>query len=244
MSPVKSSFAILVVLASASFGCGSSSSNNTKPDTNKTPDASTMTSGDDGGGSGNPLGNLQATCGLLANVSGGSSSSCGSGMTCCTVLAFPPSASCVAVGGCASGNISNECTSGTDCSGGQLCCAGSADGGAADAAAGGGIIPGFDPTMLSTACQSSCTGTQAQTCAMDSDCPTGLTCQSPFAGAGGGGLGSTITGLLGGGGAALPSVCAMPLPDAGKAPADSGSTVPEASTPDAGDTTDAGQGGD
>jgi hypothetical protein len=239
MPPVKSSFALFVVLASATFGCGSSSSNNPpKANSGNPSDASTQTSSDAGGGGGNPLGNIMATCGLLAGIAGGSSSACGSGMTCCTIVGLPPSASCVAVGSCGSGDLSNECTTGTDCASGQLCCAGSADGGApADAAAaGGGGFGGFDPTALSTTCQSSCTSSQAQTCTADMDCPTGLTCQSALGG-GGGGLGG-LGGLFGG--ISLPSVCRAPLPDAGSPP-DSG-TVPEASTPDAGDTVDAGQG--
>jgi hypothetical protein len=244
MSPLRFSLGAFVVLAVGAAAACSSSSNNNSPDA----------SADDGGGSGmeasNPLG-INATCGLLGALGGGGSMMCPKGMTCCTMLALPPSASCVAAGSCS--GISTECASSADCSSGQVCCAGSADAApmmfsldAAAAAGGGGAggIPNIDPSMFSATCQSSCTATQTQECAMDNECPSGQTCQG-FAGPGGaGGEGGAAAGGLGGLGGAimLPKTCMAPRPDAGNPPPtqDSGSAVdtgtptptPDAETPD------------
>jgi len=200
---------LLLGLATA---CSSSSSNGT-PDGGPAGDGSTVLSPvAEAGGAG--LG-IMATCGALSALGGGASGSCPSGQTCCTMI-LPPSASCVPTGGCA-GGISTECSKGSDCASGQVCCAGAADGGvmaAADASTAGGIgglLGNFDPSTLSTTCQTSCTSTQMQYCSVDTDCPTGLTCQTP---GGAGALGGIIM---------LPSVCAAPRPDAGT---DAG-TVPD-----------------
>jgi hypothetical protein len=83
-----------------------------------------------------------------------------------------------------------------------------------------------DPSALSTTCQTSCTASQAQYCSVDTDCPTGLTCQSLGGGAGGGAFN-------------LPSFCAMPRPDAGMVVNDAGTVVDSGSSPPDSGTADA-----
>ena len=207
--------------------CSSSSSSGASPDSGTPsggPGSTTISPLADGGG-GNPLG-IMATCGLLSGGGGGTAAKCPSGQTCCTMLALPPSAACVPTGTCS--GLSNECMSPSDCASGQVCCAGSADGGAmaaVDASTAGGLggIPMIDPSQFSTTCQSSCTATQTQYCTMDTDCPSGLTCQAP---PGAGALGGFIM---------LPNTCAAPRPDAGAATIDSGSAGEDSgSTPGTG----------
>ena len=142
---------------------------------------------------------------------GAAGAACPSGQTCCTVLALPPSSSCVPEGTCT--GLSTECSSGSDCTGGQVCCAGSPDGGAM--AADGGM-PTFNPSDSEHHLPVKLHSLSAQYCSADAGaCPAGLTCQS----IGGGG----------GGGFALPSFCAMPRPDAGIIVPDSG--VPDSGSP-------------
>jgi hypothetical protein len=220
MAFLRFSFGALAFLGLGLATACSSSSSGASPDSGSssgaTGDGSTTISPlADGGG--NPLG-IMATCGLLSGVGGGGTAgTCASGQTCCTMLAFPPSASCVPTGSCS--GISNECMAPKDCGTGQVCCAGAADGGAmpamdASMAPGGlGGFGNFDPASLSSTCQSSCTATQMQYCTVDTDCPSGQTCQAPGGAGGLGALGGFIT---------LPSSCAAPRPDAGVA-VDSGS---------------------
>src|SRR5882672_10602894 len=159
MALVRSSLGAFIVLGFAAAACSSSSPAPTKAAPGG-DDASAMNPAPDAG---NPFG-IDAKCGLLSMIGGGTPGTCPSGQTCCTTLAVPPSASCVAVGQCT--GISNECSMPSDCTGGKVCCAGAADGGtmpAGDAAAGpGGMM--VDPSAFSTACQASCTSTQMQYC--------------------------------------------------------------------------------
>jgi hypothetical protein len=219
-------FALLATGAAVACGSSSSSPNNAGDGGTGGDDGSVTTAGPDGGAL------INATCGLLGMVGGGGSMSCGSGMTCCTMLALPPSASCVPTGSCS--GLSNECTKAADCATGQVCCGGTADAGPLvipDAAPAGGIggFGSFDTSQFATTCQTSCMGTQTQECAMDSECPSGQTCQS----AGGAG-GNPLAGFI-----MLPSVCMAPMPDAGTTSADTGTPPPDtgAPTPDA-DTAD------
>jgi hypothetical protein len=175
--------------------------------------ADASTSSEEAGDANNPLG-LMGTCGAIGMLAGDGGGSCPSGQTCCTVLALPPSSSCVPEGTCT--GISTVCSKGSDCTGGQVCCAGSADAGVPAADAG---MQMFDPSTLSTTCQTSCTASQAQYCSTDTDCPSGLTCQSLGGGAGGG--------LFN-----LPSFCAMPRPDAGTIGNDAGPVADSGSPPD------------
>jgi hypothetical protein len=209
-------FAVLALTA----GCGGSS---TAPKGTPGPSDASV-AGDSGAVAEGGTGLIMATCGALSQFGGGGGDggTCPTGDVCCTTLSLPPSASCVPEGQCT--GISTACSSATDCSGGQVCCVGSADGGAgisADAAAGGGFggFGGFDPSQFSSACQSSCTGSQTQYCTVDADCPPGmgLICQ---------GGGSQF-------GFSLPSVCAPPLPDAGIR-RDAGEGDLDSGTPDAG----------
>src|ERR1035438_5056527 len=181
MVPLRFSFGAFLVLGFAA-ACSSSSS---PPSGTVTPggDASTTPPADGGNppaDGGNPLA-ITATCGLFSAVGGGGdggSSSCPSGQTCCTVL-LPPSASCVAVGSCT--GVSNECSKGSDCAGGKVCCAGAADGGTMAAmtdAGPPGLLGGFDPSIYSSTCQSSCTATQMQDCGSDTECAAGQTRQA------------------------------------------------------------------
>jgi hypothetical protein len=218
MKHLRFSLGTFAVLAFAA-GCGSSSSGakGPGPSDGSVADNDTGTPSEGGG----PL--INATCGILSGI-GGEAGTCPMGDVCCTVLALPPSASCVPQGSCT--GISTACSSASDCSGGQVCCVGAADGGApGDAAAGGGGLGGFgnfDPSQFSSACQSSCTPSQAQYCTVDTDCPAGmgLVCQN-LGGANGGGFGFS-----------LPSVCAPPPPDAGTR--DSGPPTIDSGTPEAG----------
>jgi Cys-rich repeat protein len=216
MASLRFSFGALSFLGLGLATACSSSSSGASPDAGSHPsnDASTTLSPLSDSGGGSALG-IMATCGLLSAVGGGGSSTqCPSGQTCCTMLALPPTASCVPAGGCA-GGLSNECMAGTDCMSGQVCCAGSADGGggpalAIDAAAPAGGLGGgfgnFDTSALATTCQSSCTATQTQYCSTDSECPAGQTCQAP----GAGGLGGAFGGLI-----MSSNICAAPKTDAG-----------------------------
>jgi hypothetical protein len=206
------------------IACGSSSSNNNSNSGN----------GEDAGtspdtGTGITIPPVTATCGVLTAFGGGTtadaSTACPTGQTCCTMLSLTAeTASCVAPGNCA-GGISNECTTGSDCTGGQVCCAGAAttDGGA-EGGGGGGIF-NIDLSAFDTTCQPSCQPGQAQECMLDSECTGGQTCQSVFGG------GMNIPGFADGGlGAA--KTCRAPVPDAGSTPVpDSGTSPP---TPDAG----------
>jgi hypothetical protein len=216
MIVLRYSFGALLFLGAAA--CGSSSSGS--PATGGEADSSTDSSvaGDDGG---TPA--IMATCGLLSGIGGGGTAgTCPMGQTCCTMLALPPSASCLPPSECTGMSISNECSKGSDCPSGQVCCGGSPDGGsmmmmlpAADAAAGLGGLGGFDTSQFNTTCQTSCAPSQTQECAMDSECPTGQTCQSP---PGAAALGSVIM---------LPKDCAVPVADSGTTPVvDSGTTPP------------------
>jgi hypothetical protein len=93
----------------------------------------------------------------------------------------------------------------------------------ADAAATGlaGLAGGLgDLSALDTTCQASCTGTQTQECALDSECPPGQTCNAPAAA--GGPFGAL------GGGITLPSVCGAPRPDSGTAAVPDSGTTPVA----------------
>jgi hypothetical protein len=228
MLPLRISLGAFALLAiGTAVACSSSSSS-----PNNAGDGGP--SGGDGSVSIAPDGGLaiNATCGILGMVGGGGSMACGSGMTCCTMLALPPSASCVAKGSCS--GLSNECTKGADCAPGQVCCGGTADAAAMaipDAAPAGGIggFGNFDTSQFATTCQTSCMGTQTQECAMDRECPSGQTCQAP-----GGAGGNPLAGFI-----MLPSVCAVPMPDAGTPSADTGTPVQDtgAPTPDA-DTAD------
>ena len=226
MAFARFSFGFLAFLGLGLASACSSSSSGASPDSGTTtggPGSTTISPLADGGGT-NPLG-IMATCGALSGGGGGTASKCPSGQTCCTMFAIPPSAACVPTGTCS--GASNECMAPADCASGQVCCAGSADGGvmpALDASAAGGIggVPMIDPSQFSTTCQSSCTATQTQYCTVDTDCPSGLTCQaSPLA-------------ALVGGFITLPNTCAAPRPDAGVAATpDSGSTGDD-TTPEAG----------
>jgi hypothetical protein len=198
------------------IACGSSSSNNNSSPGNE--DAGTPSDA----GTGIVLPSVTATCGALTALGGGTtadaSTTCPQGQTCCTMLSLTAeTASCVAPGNCA-GGVSNECTTGSDCTGGQVCCAGVAttDGGAA----GGGVF-----AVLDTTCQPSCQPGQTQECMLDSECTGGQTCRPVFGG------GMNIPGFADSGIAAAKS-CQSPVPDAGPTPVpDSGTTAP---TPDAG----------
>jgi hypothetical protein len=212
-------FAVLALTA----GCGGSS---TGPKGSPSPSDASVADNDSSAASEGGTGLINATCGLLSAASG-DAGTCPTGDVCCTVLALPPSASCVPQGSCT--GISTACSSASDCSNGQVCCVGPADGGAglsADAAAGGGGFGfgSFDPSQFSSACQSSCTGSQTQYCTVDTDCPPGmgLTCQ-----------GGSMFGF------SLPSVCAPPPPDAGTRREAGGEPTIDSGTPDAG-TVDAG----
>jgi hypothetical protein len=198
------------------IACGSSSSNNNSnsngEDAGEVPDT----------GTGIMLPSVTATCGALTafggTASADASTSCPTGQTCCTMLSLTSeTASCVAPGNCA-GGISNECSQGSDCTGGQVCCVGAATTDAGASA--GGVF-----AVLDTTCQPSCEPGQAQECMLDSDCTGGLTCQPVFGG------GMNIPGLADSGlGAA--KTCQSPVPDAGPTPVpDSGTPTP---TPDAG----------
>jgi hypothetical protein len=213
-------FAVLALTA----GCGGSS---TGSKGTPGPSDASVAGSDAGTVAEGGTGLINATCGALSLVGGGGgdAGTCPTGEVCCTVFAqILPSASCVPQGQCT--GISTECSSAADCSNGEVCCLGPADGGAgisSDAAAGGGGFGGFDPSQFSSACQSSCTASQTQYCTMDSDCPPGmgLVCQ-------GGGAQFGIS---------LPSVCAPPPPDGGIRREDAGVGVPDSGTPD---TLDAG----
>jgi hypothetical protein len=221
MIPTRISLGTLVALALVAACGGSTSSGGSK---GTGADASVDDSGATGDGA-TPL--IMATCGALSGAGGGDGGTCPTGQVCCTTVTYPPSSSCVEQGQCAKG-IANECMSAADCSGGQVCCLGSADAGAAgfaDAAipeaGAGNPFANFDPSMLSTTCQSSCAATQAQYCSTDTDCPAGLLCQNP--------LGNAFAGF----GFSVPSVCAPPRPDAGPRPVrDAGAA--DAETADAG----------
>lgn len=248
MSALRLSLGVIAVFGLAlAAACGSSSSGTTAgPDGGAPDDGSTVSPGDDSGAAAaNPLGMLgsllaNVTCGPLSGLAalaggggggGGGSSKCGSGQTCCTMVMIPSiSASCMAVGSCS--GTSNECNTGADCSSGHVCCSGSADGGsmaATDAAAPaglGGLAGGLGMFLPSTSCQSSCSATQTQQCASDTECPMGQTCNA--AGGGMGGLGGLAGGLM------PAKTCGTPPPEAGATmPAmDSGmtmTTTPEAS---------------
>ena len=252
MFPVRLSLGVLAFFGLAlAAACGSSSSGTTAaPDGGASDDGSTVSPGDDSGAAAaNPLGMLgsllaNVTCGPLSGLAallpgaggggggeGGPSNKCGSGQTCCTMVMIPSiSASCVAVGSCS--GTSNECNTGADCSSGQVCCSGSADGGsmaATDAAAPaglGGLAGGLSMFLPSTSCQSSCSATQAQQCASDTECPMGQTCNAAAGGMAG--LGGLAGGLM------PAKTCGTPPPEAGTTmPAmDSGMTTtmtPEAS---------------
>lgn len=183
----------------------------------------------DGGGAGvvvSPLSDsggtgLNATCGQLAALLGGSPPVCPSGQTCCTtasIITVSASSMCVAKGQC-TGGASNECSTGADCSGGQLCCAGAA---ATDASAEAGSAV----AALDTACQASCEPGQHQVCTSDAECPSGQTCQASQAGTGG------LASFVDGGGS---MVCAAWQPDGGATGAEGGAS-PDAHAPvDAGD---------
>jgi hypothetical protein len=217
--------------------CGSSSSGGGAANGGE-PDGSTVISPTtDGGAPG-----LMATCGLLSGLGGGGAAgTCPAGQTCCTMIALPPSASCVPSGSCT--GISNECMSGSDCASGQVCCAGAADGGAMlalDAAvmAGAAGIPMIDTSTLNTTCQASCTATQTQYCSISdagigSGCPSGQTCQQL-----GGGAAAALAGFI-----TIPNVCTAPRPDAGESTPDSGSAGDDAGSnvPDSGGSVDAAQ---
>jgi hypothetical protein len=221
MSFVRYSVGVAFLLGATA--CGSSSS----PAAASAPDSSTddSTAGDAG-----TMPAINATCGLLSGIGGGGTAgTCPMGQTCCTTI-VPPGASCVPPTQCTGMSISNQCSKASDCAAGQICCAGDADGGApdagallmmvaTDAAAGGaGALAGIDFSMFNTTCQTSCMGPQTQECSMDSECPSGMTCQAP---AGAGGLGA-FAGLL-----MLPKTCAVAPPDAGTTPVtDSGTTTP------------------
>ena len=249
MSPVRLSLGVIAFFGLAlPAACGSSSSGATASDGggDGASDDGTLVSPESDSGAANPLGMLASllgnvNCGPLSGLTGllgggggggSGSSKCESGKTCCTMVAIPSiSASCVAVGSCS--GTSNECSAGADCSSGQVCCSGSSDGGsmAASAPAADGGLGGIGAMLgnflPSTSCQSSCTATQTQPCASDTECPAGQMCNAA------GGLGG-IGGALGGLGGMLPKTCGTPPPEAGTTPAtmDSGMTTtmtPEAS---------------
>jgi hypothetical protein len=231
----------LAVACSSSSGNGSGSGG----DAGSTSEAGNVLSPVAEGGGTSPF---NASCGQLATFGGGSAApTCPHGQTCCTMFStssFSVSASCVAAGQCSDGGISNECQTGADCAGGQVCCAGAAasDAGAQDAAAEAGVagglggFGGFNPASLSTSCQTTCDPGQTQRCKADADCPSGQTCQATTgfgggAGFGGGGFGGggAFGGIAGGdaGGFAAPMVCGIPLSDGGAAEAESdGTTMP------------------
>jgi hypothetical protein len=219
-------FALLAIGSAVACGSSSSSPNNAGDGGPGAGDGSISTEAPDSGAL------LNATCGLLGMVGGSGSMACGTGMTCCTQVSFPPSSACVPTGSCS--GVSNECTKAADCASGQVCCGGTADAAPVtipDAAPAGGAggFPMFDTSQLATTCQSSCMGTQTQECGMDSECPSGQTCQPV------GGANNPLAGIL-----MLPSVCAVPRPDAGTPVADTGTPPVEdtgAPTPDA-DTAD------
>jgi hypothetical protein len=234
MLPLRFSLGAFALLAfGAGAACSSSSSSNNASDAG-TGDGSTSTAPD-------ATLPINATCGLLASLGGGTSMMCPAGQTCCSMIGLTGgNASCVPVGSCASGSISNECSKGSDCASGQVCCGGSPDAGALgtglDAAVAGGM-PMFDPSQLDTTCQASCTATQTQQCAMDSECPSGQTCVSLGGGAGDAGDAAAANPF---GGLfmlpPLPSLCMAPRPDAGPPPVvdagtteDTGTPTPEAS---------------
>ncbi|HLK36720.1 MAG TPA: hypothetical protein VKU41_08205 [Polyangiaceae bacterium] len=215
-------------------GCGGSTSNKASNDGGG-PSGSSSSA--DSGGTSAPapsgagaLPMINATCGFLASLGGlaggggggggadAGAMNCPQGQACCTMLmAF--SASCVPVGQC-SGGMSNQCTTGSDCAAGQVCCSGSADGGAAAGAGGFGGFGGFGGNLFGdTTCQSSCTPAQTQNCTSSSECPSGTTCQPPnlggfggFGGFGGGGEGGAGAG---GFGLMIPNQCMPPAMDAG-----------------------------
>ena len=155
-----------------------------------------------------------ASCGVLSGGGGGTASKCPSGQTCCTMFAIQPSAACAPPDLCRS---FERVHGPRRLASGQVCCAGSADGGldAGDGRIGGGRqrgIPMIDPSMFGTTCQASCTATQTQYCTTDTDCPSVETCRVVAHTAL---VGAFIT---------LPSSCAAPRPDAGVTTPDSGST--------------------
>ena len=219
-------YSVGAALLLGAVACGSSSS----PAAASAPDSSTGDSAGDDSSTGTPA--INATCGILSGIGGGGTAgTCPMGQTCCTMVALPPSASCVMPSECTGMSISSQCSKASDCATGQICCAGDADGGAADAgallmmmaatdaAAGGlGALGAIDFSMFNTTCQTSCMGPQTQECAKDSECPSGMTCQAP---AGAAGLGALAGFIM------LPDSCAVPPPDAGTTPvADSGTTTP------------------
>jgi hypothetical protein len=231
--------ALATVLALLTTACSSSSSSGNAPGSTDAgnPDASSSDLDTDAAMVG-----INATCGNLSILSGGSASICGQGQTCCTTISLGASitslgatSACVATGQC-SGGVSNECNTASDCSGGQVCCSGAPSTDAA-APSGGGLLGGISLAILDTTCQTSCTSTQRQQCASDAECPSGMTCQSAAAAGGFGGLGGGAglpDGGADGGAFMLAMVCAVPVSDAGSGAPDSGTT------PDAGASVDAG----
>jgi hypothetical protein len=119
------------------------------------------------------------------------------------------------------------------------------------AAAGGGGILGIFSNLgaFDTTCQSACETGQAQTCAMDSDCPTGMTCQSPAGALGALGGGGGLAGVLGGGGAMTGDggvqlkVCTTPAPTPDGGADAGGSSQSDSGTPLDGGTMDGGDAG-
>jgi hypothetical protein len=216
MAAWSSTFLVPLALCAA---CSSSSTGASPPEADGGAEASNVISplSDSGG-----VGQINASCGQLAALSGGAPSSCPAGQTCCTTLTiatFSASSICVAIGQC-SGGISNECQSAAECTTGSVCCAGppASDAGA-EAGGGSGSPGGFSFAALSTACQPACDSGQRQQCATDGECPAGTVCRASnvggtaaFGGAGGftGGAGAGDAGTL-----ASLKTCAPPLPDAG-----------------------------
>jgi hypothetical protein len=155
----------------------------------------------------------------------------------------------VAVGQCTNGT-SNECQTGSDCSGEQVCCAGLPSPDASTS--GGGLLGALNLAMLDTTCQATCLSTQQQQCASDGECPSGETCQQPAAAGGfGGGVGGGLGGglVLGagstdagadGGGFMIAKVCAVPVADGGSGTPGSGTTPDAGATVDSGTTLDSG----
>jgi hypothetical protein len=240
----------IAALATAlSLGCAACSSGSSPTGSRETladggADATDLGQGTDAA----PVG-INASCGELSVLSGGSPSGCEPGQTCCTTVALGSSitsisanATCVAKGQCTSG-ISNECQTAQDCGNGQVCCGGPADPDAS-ATIGGGILGALNLSGLETACQATCAPTQQQQCGSDDECPAGETCQTPTA------PGNATFGGLGMNAAADAStfmvarVCAVPVPDAGSGASEGGVPVVPDSGPDGVTASDAGDLGD
>jgi hypothetical protein len=245
MQNLRALLALGVCVSAVAVACGSSSSNpgtSTTPDAAATDDSTTpITESDDS--------SAATTCVPIGTVG------CSMGQECCLDLsAGLAPGNCVAAGAC-SGGIDIGCEKAADCTGNQVCCAsfGGADGGTLQALLDGGLAAlGIDASSISldagaaglgglgalgnvsfaVKCAASCSGSQIQACASDTECAGGAACVPITALLGdGGALGdagipasfATYAGMLG-----MVKACVPPTPDGGMM-----STVPDSGVVDA-----------